>query len=197
VTEPSCDTPMAESPMSLPDIEGRLGRMEDTLVRIEAFLELTKNKSAPEKKQWLNTEMEKHKCISWEMMVGDLKFKALFPTPRHFHNTASELALLKQWKSEKIEKNLYYYGPTFDIESLKARAKWRNFTPSDKKFHEYLVKWVILKRGTINLLDYLREEYPNRSDPWRNDVIDFLAGYIKKEGYKIDQDGDVFTRRAD
>ena len=32
MTEPSCDTPMAESPTSVPDIDARLGRIENTLV---------------------------------------------------------------------------------------------------------------------------------------------------------------------
>jgi hypothetical protein len=192
----SCiDTPTAEPPTSVPNIEARLGRIENTLDRIETFLELTRSRTPPEKKHWLNAEMERRKCISWELLADDLKFKTLFLTPRHFHNIATELAELKGWRSEKIDKNRYYYAPTFDIEALRSRAQWRNYHPNDPKFNEYLVKQVILKKGTVNLLDFLRNDYPNRGDPWHNDVIDFTAGYIRKEGYKIDRDGDIFTKR--
>ena len=101
------DTPTAEPPMSVPNIEARLGRIENALDRIETFLELTRSRTPPEKKHWLNAEMERQKCISWELLADDLKFKALFLTPRHFHNIATELAELKGWRSEKIDKNRF------------------------------------------------------------------------------------------
>jgi len=189
------DTPTADPPMSVPNIEARLGRMEDTLVRIEAFLELKKNKSTLEKERWLAQEMEKRGYLSWGLCANDMQFRARFGTPRDFHYIAGEMSLMKGWKSVRINNDRYYFTDGFDIEALKAKAKWRNYTPKDTKFHEYLVREVILRRETINLLDFLRNEYPNKADSWHNDVIDFVTGYIRKGGYKIDRAGDIFTKR--
>jgi len=178
-----------------PNIDDRLGRIESTLERIEAFLELTRSRTPAEKKKWLNAEMEKRKCVSWELLANDLKFTALFPTPAHFHLVAKEVTLMKGWRTEKIDNNRYYFGDGFDIESLKARAKWRNYNPGDKNFHEYLTEQILAK-GSMNILDFLRAEYPNRGDEWCFDVTAYLKGYVKKIGYKIDIQGDVFTKRG-
>jgi hypothetical protein len=193
------DTPTAEPPANTNN-DDRLGRIEkqilDLVKKVDSVLELAIAKSPTSaRKQWLAQEMDKRGYLSWGLCADDMQFRAHFRSPRDFHYIAGEMALMKDWKSVRINSDRYYFTNGFDIETFKTKAKWRNYTPKDTKFHEYLVREVILRRETINLLDFLRNEYPNKADSWHNDVIDFVTGYIRKGGYKIDRAGDIFTKR--
>jgi hypothetical protein len=107
------------------------------------------------------------------------------------------MARMRGWKIAKVERCMYYYDDSFDIEAVRKKVKWRNYRPNDPKFSEYLVKEVILPaEGPVNILDCLRDAYSNRSDNWCNEVIDSLKAFIERGGYHIDYRGDVFTKRS-
>jgi hypothetical protein len=59
------------------------------------------------------------------------------------------------------------------------------------------VREVIMPaKDSVNILDYLRGVYQGRGDNWHNSVIDSLKAFVKRGGYRVDYQGDVFTKRG-
>lgn len=179
-------------------IEQRMAQIEETMLRFTPLLDLMATRIPPViQKQWLAQRMEEKHYLTWGDLYMDAAFAMMFPYPSRFYHHANQMAAIRGWKRAKIERQLYFYIDGFDIEAVRKKAKWRNYKPSDPKFMEYLVREVILPAGeSVNILEHLRGVYPGRGDNWHNGVIDSLAAFIKRGGYKIDYQGDIFTKRG-
>ena len=182
------------------DLEQRVAKVEGTLTQmltqLQPILEMMSTRLPPAiQNQWLVKKMEEKHYLTWSDLSTDTEFAAMFLYPQKFYYQANQMARMRGWKIAKVERQIYYYTDDFDIEAIRKKVKWRNYRPSDPKFMASLVKDVIEPvEEPVNILDYLRDAYPNRSDNWCNEVIDSLAAYIKREGYKIERRGDVFSK---
>jgi hypothetical protein len=178
------------------DLERRMSALEQTVLRFGPLLELMATRIPPViEKQWLVKKMEEEHYLTWSELHMDPTFATMFPYPSRFYYHANQMAVIRGWKKAIVEKLLYYYDDDFDIEAVRKKARWRNYRPHDPKFAEYLVKEVILPaEKPVNILDYLREAFPGRADNWHNNVIDSLAVLIKRGGYRIDRNGDTFSK---
>ena len=178
------------------DLEQRMTRIEDTMLRLSPLLDMMATRIPPViQKQWLVQKMEENRYLTWGDLCMDPAFTMMFPYPSRFYHHVNQMAGIRGWTRAKIERQLYYYIDGFDIEAVRKKAKWRNYRPSDPKFMEYLVREVIMPaKDSVNILDYLRGVYQGRGDNWHNSVIDSLAAFIKRGGYKIDCQGDIFKR---
>lgn len=147
------------------------------------------------KRQYVIKRMAEEKHLTYSELSSDPEFARLFPYPSAFYACVNPLVPLKDWRIKKIEGLKIYYCEGYDIEAFCRKAKWRKFKPNDPKFLEIIVRKIVIPSDSVNILDWLRAEYPDRSDNWKNEVIDNLAVYIKREGYKIDCEGDIFRSR--
>jgi hypothetical protein len=180
------------------DLEQRMAKVEETMLRLVPLLELMITRIPPViQKQWLVQRMEEKHYLTWGDLNTDTAFTAMFPYAQRFYYHANQMAMIRGWKRAKVAGQLYFYTDGFDIEAVRKKAKWRNYRPTDPRFMQYLVKEVILPAGgPVNILDYLRGAYPGRPDGWHNEAIDSLAAFINRGGYRIDHEGDIFTKRG-
>ena len=172
--------------------------LEKQLERLTPFLEIMSTRIPPIiAKQWLAKKMEEKRYLTWSELADDSEFMALFQYPSKFYQTANSMATIKGWMSVKIDGSRYFYADGFDIESIRRISRWKRYRADDPRFHEFLVKDVIVRRKRVNLLEVLREWYPSRSYNWMNEVIDGTYAFIKKNGYKVSRKGDLFRVTSD
>lgn len=180
------------------DLEQRMAKLEETMLRMVSLLELTTPRTSPAiQKQWLAKKMEEKHHLTWSELRNDSEFVAMFPKPDTFYCHANQMAKIRGWNIGKVGNLLYYYDDSFDIEKVRKTAKWRKYQANNPRLSEFLVEEVILPAGEpVNILDYLRVVYSEQLDDWYFEVIDSLEAYIKRKGYLIDQNGDVFWKRG-
>jgi hypothetical protein len=107
------------------------------------------------------------------------------------------------WKITTIKHVKHLHRPDFDLKDVKASSlTLGNCTPTDPKLHLLLID-EIAKSGRLNVLSYLQNKAPEKSEPWRDDVIDALARSIEEDDCGIERElnrrgcpGDWFRKRA-
>lgn len=190
-----------------PELEQRMVKLEERLAKFDEFDDLMaeiKETLASIRlpstalNRLLTKKMEKEHHLTWGKLRTDTEFAAKFQNASKFYYHADLMAKTWGWKIETIERRLYYYDDSFDIEAVRKTAEWRRYKANDPKLSALLVRKVILPaEGPVNILDHLRGAYPDRAYPWCNEAIDSLAAYIKRWGYHIDrsdQNPDIFSK---
>ena len=135
--------------------------------------------------------MNENKNVCWAKISSNSEAIRLFKHNTEFHRSMGRMLDVFGWKVKKAE-DTYYYVDGFDIDQVINNRKWHNHKADDPFFHEYIVKSVILPAKRINLLDWLKASYPQRSQDWFNEVEDGVAFFIKHNSYKIRKIGDWF-----
>jgi hypothetical protein len=102
-----------------------------------------------------------------------------------------------------IKHTKFLYRPDFDLKNVEASAfTIGNCTATEPRLMNLLVRKV-LRLGRANVLRYLQDEAPGRSDAWREEVLNALSSYarvnkvgIEREPNALGRPGDWFRKRA-
>jgi hypothetical protein len=169
--------------------EDFLKKIDQRLERLEVYI--IGSPLQRDRAQWVKAYLKENGYICWSRIGDNKEALRLFKNNVTFHRSLDRMLDIFGWSIKKADQT-YYFPDGFDIETVIKKQKWRNFKATDLVFHEYIVRQVILPLKRVNLLEWLRESYPQRPESWWNDVEDNVTDFIRRNGFKIRRNGDVF-----
>jgi len=106
-------------------------------------------------------------------------------------------------KISVIKHTKFLHRPDFDLRNVEASTfTLGHCTATEPRLMNLLVR-AVLRLGRVNVLRYLQDEAPGRSDTWREDVLNALGSYarvnkvgIEREPNALGRPGDWFRKRA-